>query len=187
MDRLTAALLRLSATPVLIVSTILFAVFLIRVLPVQAQQAEQYSADIGSPDTLFYYTPQTLYDIAAAYEDSGRRLYVQARYRFDIVWPLVYALFLISAISHLSQMLFPPAALWHRLTLVPFCGLLMDFAENLLVTLVMVRFPATTPIADVASGITTTLKWILVNGSFLILLGLMLLWLIRLLQRRKPG
>jgi hypothetical protein len=48
-------------------------------------------------------------------------------------------------------------------------GALFDYLENLSTSLVMVRYPSPTPIADWLAAVFTLVKWILVSGSFLLL------------------
>ncbi|MEJ2601170.1 MAG: hypothetical protein P8Z00_22760 [Anaerolineales bacterium] len=111
------------------------------------------------------------YRYAEAYGAAGRQAYVQARFTFDLIWPLVYASFLVTSISWLSSRAFPTHSLWQRANLVPLLGLLFDYLENLATSLVMLRYPQTTPVVDVLAPVFTGLKWIFVFGSFVVLLA----------------
>ena len=42
------------------------------------------------------YSTSDLYEMAQSYGADGRGLYVKARFTFDLVWPLVYTLFLVT-------------------------------------------------------------------------------------------
>lgn len=88
-----------SSTPIVLVTSAVFIIFSTLVLPSQAATAETYAAGAGSPDTSLLYSADDLYRMAGAYGDYGRRLYIHSRFTLDLIWPLVYAVFLTTAIS----------------------------------------------------------------------------------------
>ena len=90
---------KISTGPVALIAVIVFLLFTALVLPGQASQADEHSAGAGTPDLSFTYTPADLYRWAEAYGESGRVEYVRARFTFDIVWPIVYGAFLLTAVS----------------------------------------------------------------------------------------
>jgi hypothetical protein len=49
-------------------------------------------------------------------------------------------------------------------------GALFDYLENISTSLVMIRFPSQTPVVDGLAAVFTMVKWIFVNGSFVLLL-----------------
>ena len=98
-----------------------------------------------------------------------RSAYVRARFTFDLIWPLVYTFFLATAISWLFRG--ASAALLHRLNLVPIFGAVFDYLENISTSLVMLRYPQPTPFVDQLAPFLTLVKWILVYGSFAVLLA----------------
>lgn len=147
-----------------------FVVFLAVVLPRQAAQADRDTGDAGSPDSSFIYTPANLYGFAEQYGASGRAAYIRARFTFDVVWPLVYAAFLSTSISWVYRRAFNTYRVWRRMNLAPVLGMLFDYGENMSTSLVMARYPARTPVVDVLAPTFTAVKWIFVNGSFVLLL-----------------
>jgi hypothetical protein len=150
------------ALSALVISLLFFAL----VLPGQAASAERDTGGAGSPDMSFFYSPGDLYRMAEAYGEQGRQAYVRARFTFDVVLPLVYTLFLVTAISWVNARAFPPDSLWQRANLVPVLGALFDYAENVSTSLVMLRFPAQTPVIDLLAPLFTLVKWVFVTGSF---------------------
>lgn len=167
---------------------VLFVAFTAVVLPRQAAQAEQVSGDAGSPDSSFFYSANDLYNWAEMYGEQGRRAYVRARLTFDVVWPLVYTLFLVTALSWLMRRAFPQHRLWSRSNLAPLLGMLFDFLENGAAALVMARYPQTTPIVASLAGFLTALKWLFVYGSFVLLLvGVLVLGWRWIRARRRAG
>lgn len=149
---------------------VVFLVFTALVLPRQAGEAEQASGSSASPDTSLFYTAGQLYEWAEAYGAAGRAAYIQARLTFDVAWPLVYTLFLATALSWLMARAFAAGSGWRRANVVPLLGMLFDFLENGATALVMARYPAETPVVAQVAGVLTLLKWLFVGGSFVLLL-----------------
>jgi hypothetical protein len=139
------------------------------VLPKQSAQANAELGDVGSPDLSLLYSVDDLYQFADAYGEQGRAAYIRTRLSFDLVWPLVYAQFLGTALSWMMRHA-PSASFLRRTNLVPLLGMLFDFLENLATSLVMARFPARTLIFDFLAPIFTLLKWGLIGTSFALLL-----------------
>jgi hypothetical protein len=168
-----------------LITLLIFLLFTALVLPDQASKAAVYLEGVGSPDTSFFYAAEDLYRFAEAYGPAGRAAYVRARFTFDVVWPLVYTFFLITAITWVYARVFPPASGWRLANLAPVYGMGFDFLENLSASLVMVRYPAKTGVVDMLAPFFTLVKWVFVNGSFgLLLLGLVV-WLWRRVRSRR--
>ena len=164
---------KISTGWVTLICLVIFLLFTALVLPSQAAGADAYSGEIGSPDTSLYYSADELYQFAEAYGPQGRSAYIRARVTFDIVWPLVYLLFLTTAISWAYKKTGRAGEFWMRLNLLPVFGLVFDYLENAATALVMWRYPDPTPFLPHLAGVFTTIKWIFVGGSFAVLvLGL---------------
>jgi hypothetical protein len=149
-----------------------FLLFTALVLPNQAARSEAETGDVGSPDMSLFYSPERLYQLADAYGAEGRQAYIRARFTFDVIWPLVYVVFLSTAISWVYGKAFEAGSWWQRMNLAPVLGALFDYVENLSTSLVMWRYPDRTAVVDVLAPVFTLVKWILVGGSFgLLLIG----------------
>jgi hypothetical protein len=147
----------------------IFLLFSALVLPRQATRAGGETRDAGSPDMSFCYSTDDLYRMAEVYGEQGREAYVRARFTFDLIWPLVYTLFLVTAISWVFSKAFAPDSPWQRVNLAPVMGALFDYLENASTSLVMLRYPDQTAVVDVLAPVFTLLKWVLVGGSFALL------------------
>ena len=167
--RLSDSIRRLSTIWATLAALAVFVLFSALALPRQAATAETYAGEVGSPDTRGFYSAEDLYDIAEAYGETGRRLYVRSRFTFDVVWPLVYALFLTTAISWVYARAFSPDSRWQLANLAPLLGAGFDYLENAALSLVMVRYPSRTPVVDTLAPAITVMKWLFVGGSFLLL------------------
>jgi hypothetical protein len=154
---------------VTLAALLVFLLFTALVLPGQSEQADAESGGAGSPDTSLFYSPSDLYGLAEAYGPQGRRAYIRARFTFDLAWPVVYTIFLATAISWLYGRALPSGSRWQRANLAPVLGALFDYLENVSTSAVMWRYPEPTPVIDVLAPLFTLVKWAFVGGSFVLL------------------
>ncbi len=166
-------LYRTSTSGVALIALILFLLFSVLILPGQSAKALMDSGGAGSPDTSFLYSTAELYQMAEAYGEQGRQAYIRARFTFDLAFPVVYTLFLVTAVSWLFTRSFPVGSRWRAANLVPLVGAAFDYLENVSTSLIMARLPARTPLVDTLAPLFTLVKWVLVIGSFaLVMVGL---------------
>jgi len=162
--------IRQKSTSIVSVSTlIIFLVYTSTVLPDQSEKAKTQSGET-SPDTLFFYSVEELYNIAESYGEVGRAYYVRTRFTFDLVWPIVYTSFLASCTSWIFSRSFDSSSTIQQVNLIPLIGMMLDYLENISASIVMLRYPIRTPILDISTVILTPLKWVFVGGSFVVLL-----------------
>lgn len=178
LTKLSNSFLNLSTGLLTLACLVIFLVFSALVLPDQAAKAEVYSGESGSPDTSLYYTASDLYRKAEAYGPAGRAAYIRARFTFDLIFPLVYTAFLVTAISWLVKRANLAWKSWGRLNLLPLAGMVFDFLENISAATVMSRYPQTTTVLDHLAGVFTLLKWIFIATSFIALVVLAVITLV---------
>jgi hypothetical protein len=156
-----------------LLSTLIFVLFIIVVLPQQSNLATSYGLK-ESVDTSWFYNAKELYRIAESYGSIGRQFYIYQRWTFDLIWPFVYFSFIFS----LSALLYKSIGLSKTnrwiLSFI-YLGIVFDFLENTMVTLVMIRYPSSTFIIADFAGTATSLKWIFIGLGFLILILLSIL------------
>ena len=148
---------RVSTGWVALAALFIFLLFSALVLPQQATKAEQETGSADSPDMSFFYSPSDLYRMAESYGEEGRQAYIRARFTFDLVWPLVYTLFLTTSIGWVFGKAFGPDRRWQRANLVPLLGALFDYLENLSTSLVMLRYPDQTSVVDALAAVFSAL------------------------------
>jgi hypothetical protein len=182
--KLSDWLRRVSMGWVALLALLIFLLFSALVLPQQATEAEQETGGADSPDTSFFYSANELYRMAQSYGEQGRQAYVRARFTFDLIWPLVYTLFLVTAISWIFGRAFAPDSRWQRANLAPLLGALFDYLENLSTSLVMLRYPDQTAVVDFLAPVFTMLKWGFLGASFLLLFGGIVIAALRWMGRR---
>jgi hypothetical protein len=161
---------RVSSGLITLVALVIFLVFTAWALPSQAAQSESIVGDVGSPDMSFYYSAADLYEFAESYGERGRQAYIQARFTFDLAWPLIYGFFLTMGISWIFRRAFEPGSWLQLANLVPLWGVILDYLENIAASLVMVRYPSPTAVVDRLATVFTMMKWIFVGGSFALLM-----------------
>jgi len=184
LKRISNRLYRLSSGWVTLAALVIFLAFTALVLPSQAASADELGE--GTPDLSLYYSPADLYRFAESYGEQGRQAYVRARFTFDLVWPLVYTFFLVTATSWLYARSFGPDSPWRLVNLLPLAGMLFDLLENLSTSLIMLRYPARTPVVDALAPAFTLVKWLFIGGSFIALIaGLLLVVWLQLKERFK--
>lgn len=169
--RLSGWLTGVSTGQVTLVLVLVLVAFTVLVLPGQAASAGAAGHGAGSPDTSLCYSPADLYRMADAYGPAGRDAYVQARFTFDLVWPIVYVSGLTAALSWLLGRAAAPGSRWCLASLAPAAGGLLDLGENVTASLVMLRYPALTPVADTLAPAFTLAKWTVLGLAFLALAG----------------
>ncbi len=170
MNKLSNWIYKISSGWVTLICLVIFLLFTALVLPSQSDRADAYSGDVGSPDTSLYYSADALYQFAEVYGPQGRGDYIRARVTFDVIWPIVYLVFLTTAISWAFKSAGKQGGFWKRLNLVPVFGLIFDYLENGATSIVMWRYPDVTPLLPQLAGVITAFKWVFVGGSFGVLI-----------------
>ena len=172
MKNISKWLNNISKTWVMILTLALMVLFMVTVLPKQAASAEQNAGGSISPDTSFFYAPGDLLQAAEEYGARGRLAYIQARWTFDLVFPLVYIVFLAAGISWFYQNLENPPEWIGFTNLLPLAAGLFDYLENSGASLVMGLYPTQVSGLALLTAIFSGVKWLLIAGSFLAYFGL---------------
>lgn len=186
LKNLSNCLSKLSNGWVTLAGLLIFLLFTALVLPGQSQKAEQISGGAGSPDTSFFYSPSKLYRMAEVYGALGRQEYVQARFTFDLIFPILYTFFLVTSISWVFGKGFPTESRWQLANLIPLAGMLFDYFENIATSIIMLRYPAGSGLIASLAPAFTLLKWSFIGLSFILLLSGIVAVLWRQSSKRKP-
>lgn len=168
---------------VLIVSTIVFLLFLVVVLPVMSGQMMKIVGDAASPDTSFIYSSSDLYEMARDYGVEGRKVYLVQRATFDVVWPFVYGIFMFSSIGYAIKNN-DTLKRFKYLLYVPVIAVGLDFLENLFASIVFYRYPLETDIIAKLTPIATLTKWGFVGIGMILAIVFLLYIGIKFLKRR---
>ena len=158
-----------SKTGVLI-STTIFILFTALVLPWFSQLSVTMTHTSFSPDTDLFYSAEAFSENMRLYGPAGRHFYILSRWTFDVLWPVVYAGFLISLTGYLASGLNRTRR--RGVMLVPILGVLFDLLENTLATVNVALYPDQIPFLLKLLQGTSLLKWMFLSLSFLIILSL---------------
>lgn len=165
-----------------IITGVIFLVFMIFVLPGEAKKSEDLGLE-QSPDTSFYYTKEELFSMAESYGEEGRAFYINQRLTFDFVWPIAYGLFLAAGLAYFTKAL---TSFWAKKSyLLPIVAVFIDYLENMMTATVMHRYPEETLLLGNLAGYMTSLKWLTLTGSFLLLIIGIYLFTIQKIKEKK--
>lgn len=177
LNRISQRIHQYSKGWLVVVSLLIFMFFIISVLPAESKKSQTDTNSTTSPDTSFFYNTRELYQMAKDYGTEGRAAYIRARFSFDLIWPIVYTFFLLTGISWLSQRTLSTASPFQVINLAPLFAIILDLLENISTSIIMARFPQQTLLIDFLAPVFSALKWIFVTFSFLLLLGLCVMYL----------
>lgn len=170
--RLSQRIQSLSTSWVVLAALGIFVFFLAIALPSQTTQMTGDERGL-IPDLHLFYSANDLYQMAEALGQQGRAAHIRGRLTFDLIWPIIYAVFLVSALSWLARRGFPQDSPWQMANLAPLAAVLCDYLENGTTSLVMARYPAPTLVVAELAGVFTLSKWIFVGiSAVLVLAGL---------------
>ena len=157
---------------VLIAAVVIFILFMILVLPDMAGRLAAMTGVEKSPDTSFIYSADDLYTMAHSYGEQGRAYYIYQRFTFDLIWPVVYLFFFTALITSLFEQ-FPANSSLRMVNLLPLGGAFFDLLENSGASIVMYRYPLSSPVLSAVVPFFTFLKWIFIAlGTVAVLYGI---------------
>jgi hypothetical protein len=124
----------------------------------QKASTEQYTEHAGSIGLSFFPRPDTVYEWAEAYGPEGRRAFIRAWLTYDFFWPLAFTTLFLAVIGITLRYAHGPKA--SRLCALALVTLVMDYLENILAIIIMVRFPARMEATAWSLAVVNALKWI---------------------------
>jgi hypothetical protein len=164
---------------IILASWFIFVMFLVIVLPAVAYR----TAELGvtpSIDTNFAFDPQSIYPILEGYGVAGRAYYLQQRWRFDLVWPLLYGLPLWLT-SHRFMGALPNVNLkWLNLT--PLLAILFDYLENIVFSLMVLLYPNQILLLAYIGVSFSLMKWLFLGVAMMLTMCLSLVVLVKYLR-----
>ena len=168
MKKYSEWLYRVSTNRVTLAWLVVFLLFALLVLPKAVRTPWIEAA--GLPDIMLHYSSADLYAMAETYGSAGRAAFVRWHFTDDLIFPIIYTVFLLTASSWLIQRVSPSAAWLRRLNLFPLIGAFFDILENVTTSFVMAHYPASSPLAASSAPIITSAKWLFIGLSALVLI-----------------
>lgn len=112
-------------------------------------------------DITFFYTSEKAYEIIESYGQTGREIYIQGTLLLDFIYPIIYSILL--------SLLLYKASGNHITSLLPFSILILDYFENITLLTIIYNYPARMDSLATTAGIITTLKWVIVAITILVI------------------
>ncbi|MBC8029969.1 MAG: hypothetical protein H7Z16_07645 [Pyrinomonadaceae bacterium] len=123
-------------------------------------------------DSDFFHTPQTAYQLFGKLDDPSRQLYAWTEITADLIFPVIYSLFLSLLLICIFRKL-SSVRVQQTLAMLPLMAMLSDFCENILIAFMLFAYPQVYLGVAWAASLFTKLKWILLTASLAaILFGL---------------
>ena len=164
LNRPIQLLTRLATGKNILICLGLFIAFNAVIFPLAGARIQALSGGVGPLDLQFSYTPETAYEMLAAYGE-GRTFYVLIEMTADVVYPVAYSLLFGLLITYLFQRGFPGNAALQRLALLPFGAMLADYLENAGIVTLLLSYPSQLTALAQATSFFTTAKWTLVGAT----------------------
>jgi len=129
----------------------------------------------GILDIKYYYTAQQAYEIISNYSPQERLYYSVSALTIDILYPIIYSLFLSSLLILIFRKLSISIMGIYRLCYFPFAAAFFDLLENASVVILMLNYPVKFYKLAHIAGYFTAAKWSLVIISLLSVLAFSIL------------
>lgn len=129
-------------------------------------------------DLMFFYTPEKAFEMMEKYGEQGRALYLRIELTADIIYPIIYTLFLGLLISWLFQRGFKPESPMQKWNIMPVGGFVFDLLENLGIVSMLSMYPAQPAALAWLTMIAGSIKW----AFAIVSIGLILIGLVRALM-----
>ena len=167
---------RIASVPALLVLMLLSVLFPVMVFPAHGIGA------VRPPDLYFFYSPDQVHDYLAVLGAEGRRAYTRMALTSDLAFPVIYSAALSMALVLFLRKWLPSARRY--LSLFPLLIVIADWGENLFLAVVLAAYPE--PLDGVVriASLFTSLKWVLVALTLLVLLSVLL---VRLAKSARTG
>jgi hypothetical protein len=183
-ELLFARLQMLASRRLMAVLLVLFLVLFLVIFPMVSAQLALFSGGLHMIDMETGYTPEQAYQMIAAYGEQGRSLYITTALTADVLYPLDYSLLFALLIVTTFLEAFPGGRMVRNLSLIPFATAAFDLLENAGIVAMLALYPQQIPILAQAAGLFTTLKWVfLIFTVVLVLVGFLGLGVSRLKRR----
>jgi len=183
MRKLSLWFYRWSSWQTIVITTLLYALFISQVMVPHSALMESFAGQWGAPDGHIFYTPDELYAQVDTWGDAGRKHYIDFRLGLDPLWALVYTSFLIGTISVTLKRATLATDRRRLLNLLPLAPMCADLTENILGIIIMSAYPDRLDALAWLTTATSGFKWITLGLAHVVLLYALTLLAKSLLQR----
>ena len=165
---------------VLVIFLMAVVVFNLGLFPWRSARMKALSKqDVGIIDTMFAYAPEQAYQKILAYGDQGRPFYAVTEVTIDLVYPILYNLFLVLMMTLVFRRAFLGDSVLQKLRFLPFVVWASDYAENTCIVILLLSYPQRLDAIAWISSFFTTVKWSLGVASLTLIVMGLAVWLIK--------
>jgi hypothetical protein len=166
------------ATPRTIVGMALATVWISLLFRYRATHlAELAGGEVTTIDGLLFATPSRIHAVIGSYGEAGRTFYRTTELTLDVVFPLVYALCLLSALAWTVPRAFPARPVLERAArALPLAGAAADLFENACIVILLSAYPREVPVVPVLTIVATPVKYVAVVGAVVLLVVAFVHW-----------
>jgi uncharacterized membrane protein len=150
---------------VMIVSS--FVVVMVMAMLTQAWVYDIYG-DVTMPDMRFTYSITEITAVFNTLGQEGLNVWAQA-HMLDFLFPLTYMFALVFGTNMELRRLYPNNTNAKKLVLIPLLAGIADYVENFLVLTQIAAYPSFSGSVIMIASAITSLKWILLGTSFVII------------------
>jgi len=131
-------------------------------------------------DIHFAYSPEKAYELINSYSDATRKSYMIGSMTLDVIYPVVYVLFLSFSLVVLFRK-------YEKLAWLPYFLFVSDLLENTGIITLLYNYPKELYHLAIVTSVFSTVKWILSILIVLILCtGLVMKIAVRLKESKLP-
>jgi hypothetical protein len=121
-------------------------------------------------DTRMFYSPNEAYALIESYGEEARMLYWKMALVVDNPYAVVYGLALVLILLFAFSRAFPDSRLLKKLAFLPVLAALFDVMENGSISYLIISFPEQHVSIVKLASFCTSMKWLLIGTSVLLLL-----------------
>ena len=163
LQQLARFIKRISSIPVLVALILVSVLFPVLLFPAHGV------GYIRLLDLYFSYSLDQVYEYLVRLGEGGRSAYTCMALTSDLVFPVIYSLAFSVALTLLLKKLLPGTSRFRYLCLIPFLIVIADWCENLNLAFVTRVFPEPADWVVRFASFFTSLKWVLVVLTLLML------------------
>ena len=162
--------------------------FLINGSPFGVAKLKEITGGPSILDMEMGYTSERAYQVLDALGEQGRAFDLKYIVPLDFPFPLAYGLFFFVTITVMVQTLFPKLRRPWLAGVTGLLAMLFDWLENIVIIILLLKFPARLEGIVGMGSAFTQLKWVFNGGSVVLILGgLVGLGIRKLNGNRNPG
>ena len=123
---------------------------------------------VGILDLKINYSPQYVYEVFALQGELGRELYRNMIIKVDLIFPLIDALFFLSALMLIFKPIITNSRKLTLLIIPPILIFIFDISENLMVLKMLSSYPKELHTIAILANMFTMLKFVAIAASILL-------------------